>query len=129
MTTLDPSPGITDQDQPELPLEYGPPVVRPPADTRLDQLAAEYASLKPLADEYAARLKTIIDGIKSELVTLHPDQREIMLVGTTVAEPLRLEAVTSWRLDTKTFKGAQPELYVQYARQSTSWRLSQMKQA
>jgi hypothetical protein len=103
------------------------PVVRPDPDTRLDQLAAEYAALKPLADEYAARLKTIIDGIKAELVQLHPDQREIVLVGSTVSTPLRLEAVSCWRLDTQTLKAEQPGIYVRFAKQSTSWRLSQVK--
>lgn len=103
------------------------PVVRPDPDTRLDQLAAEYASLKPLADEYVARLKTIIDGIKAELVALYPEQSEIVLVGSTVPLPLRLEAVTQWRLDTKTLKKDKPEIYVRFAKQSTSWRLCQVK--
>jgi hypothetical protein len=104
-----------------------PPVVRPAPDTRLDQLAAEYASIKPLADEYTARLKTITDGIKTELVALHPDREEILLVGSTVPLPLRLEAVSSWRLDSKTLKKEKPEVWVRFARQSTSWRLSQQK--
>lgn len=128
MTTLDPVPGIADQEnQPELPLEYGPPVVRPPADTRLDQLAAEYASLKPLADEYKARLKTIVDGIKSELVQLHPNQSEILLIGTTTPLPLRVQAVTKWQLDTKALKAENPGLYVAYARRATSWELRQVE--
>lgn len=105
------------------------PVVRPDPDTRLDQLAAEYYALKPLADEYAARLKTITDGIKAELVELHPDQREILLVGSTVPTPLRLEAVQQWRLDSKNLKQERPELWVRFARQSTLWRLCQLKQA
>ena len=104
-----------------------PPVVRPEPDTRLDQLVAEYHSLKPLADEYKARLETIINGIKTELVALHPDREEILLVGSTVPMPLRLEAVSSWRLDTKTLKKEKPEVWVRFARQSTSWRLSQQK--
>lgn len=134
MTTTDPAPELTPGERELLDLMVeaanrpaSPPVVRPDPDTRLDQLAAEYASLKPLADEYAARLKTIIDGIKAELVALHPDQSEITLIGSTVPDALRLEAVTSWRLDSKTFKKDKPEIWVRYAKQSTSWRLSQMK--
>ena len=103
------------------------PVVRPEPDTRLDQLAAEYAALKPLADEYAARLKTITDGIKSELAQLHPGETEILLVGSTTPTPLRMLAVTQWRLDTKRLKSEQPNIYVRFAKQSTSWQLRQVE--
>jgi hypothetical protein len=109
--------------------EFSPPVVRPDSDTRLDQLVAEYELTKPLADEYTAKLKGIVDGIKAELVERHPEQREIVLVGTTATNPLRLEAVQRWQLDTKKLKSERPELYVSYAYQATSWRLCQMKQA
>lgn len=103
------------------------PVVRPEPDTRLDQLAAEYAALKPLADEYRARLETIVSGIKTELAQLHPGETEVLLVGSTVPTPLRLQAVTQWRLDTKKLKAEQPNIYVRFAKQSTSWRLDQVK--
>ena len=115
MTAADPVPLLT------------APVVRPEPDTRLDQLLAEYAALKPQADEYAARLKTVSDGIKAELVERHPDQREILAAGSAGTTPLRLEAVVQWRLDTTKLKAARPEIYAAYARQSTSWRLSQLK--
>lgn len=107
----------------------GPTVVRPDTDTRLDQLAAEYAALKPLTDEYAARLKAITDGIKAELTALHPDQSEILLIGSTVDTPLRLEAITNWRLDSTKLKSDNPNLWVRYAKQSTSWRLSRVRQS
>jgi hypothetical protein len=104
-----------------------PPVVRPEPDTRLDQLVAEYHSLKPLADEYRTRLETIKSGIKAELHGLHPDREEILLIGSTVPDPLRLQAVSKWTLDTKTLKKERPELWVRFAKQSTSWELRQVK--
>jgi predicted phage-related endonuclease len=102
-------------------------VVRADPDTRLDQLLAEYATVKPIADEYAAKIKGITDGIKAELVTLHPDQREITVVGSVLADPLRLEAVQKWGLDTKRLKTEKPDIYVRYAKQRTEWRLCRVK--
>lgn len=110
-------------------LDSLPPVVRPDPETRLDQLLAEYATVKPLADKYAAQIKAITDGIKSELTTLHPERTEIMVVGDALANPLRLEAVQQWRIDTPRLKAEKPELYVRFAKQSTTWRLSQVKQS
>ena len=103
------------------------PVVRPEPDTRLDQLLAEYATVKPLADEYAARLKAVTDGIKAELIERHPGEREILAVGPAGTSPLRLEAIEQWRLDTKGLKKDKPEIYVRFARKLTSWRLSALK--
>ena len=118
MTEVAPSPD---------PAVFTAPVVRPDPDTRLDQLAAEYAALKPLADEYLARLEGIKTSIKSELVQLHPGESEIVLVGSTVPLPLRVKAVTKWSLDTKRLKAEKPDIYVRFAKQSTSWELRQVK--
>lgn len=98
-------------------------VVKPQPDSRLDQLAAEYAALKPLADEYAARLKAITDGLKRELTTAAPGQTEVLLTSSYLVAPLQLQAVTKWALDTKALKAKDPETYVRWARQSTSWTL------
>ena len=124
MTTPD---ATAEAPEPDLAQDYLPPVVRPEADTRLDQLVAEYHSLKPLVDDYVDRLETIKTGIKSELRTLHPDRTEILLIGSTIGDPLRLEAVSKWGLDTKTLKAAEPAIYARFARQSTSWYLRQVK--
>lgn len=124
MTTPD---ATAETPPPDPAQDYLPPVVRPDADTRLDQLVAEYHSLKPLADEYAERLETIKTGIKAELRGLHPDRTEILLIGSTTGDPLRLEAVTKWGLDTRKLKETEPETYARFARQSTSWYLRQVK--
>lgn len=98
-------------------------VVKPEPDSRLDQLAAEYAALEPLAKQYAARLKEITDGIKSELATAAPGQTEMLLTSSYLAKPLQLQAVTKWTLDTKALKATDPETYVRWAKRSTSWTL------
>lgn len=111
-----------------LPTQPPPPVppttVTPPPDSRLDQLAAEYAALKPLADEYAERLKTITDGIKAELTTAAPGATSIVLSSSYLSRPLRLQAVTRMQFDSTRLKKEHPEVWQLFAKASTSWRLA-----
>ena len=104
-----------------------PPVVRADPESRLDQLVAEYALIKPKADEYAAKLKTLTDGIKTELTTRHPGREEIILVGTGLAEPLVCKAVVQWRLKSDTLKKLDPVMWARCANKITMWKLSRMK--
>lgn len=99
------------------------PTITPEPDSRLDQLAAEYAALEPLATEYAARLAAIKNGIKAELATAAPEQQKILLRSSHLAAPLKLEARTSARLDTKALKRELPGVYAHYATASTTWYL------
>lgn len=103
------------------------PTVQPPADSRLDQLTAEYVALKPLADEYAARLKAITDGIKAELSTAAPGATKVVLHSSYLEKPLQLSARAEWRLDSKRLKRDKPEIWVDFAYQQTSWRLEQVR--
>ncbi|WP_428964128.1 hypothetical protein [Micromonospora fluostatini] len=91
--------------------------------SRLDDLLAAYAVLKPAADEAAARLKTVTDAIKAELTTALPDVQRIEVAHGSLAQPLRLTYVDSWRLDTKALKAEMPEVYVRYARKGGKWDL------
>ena len=102
------------------------PIVNPDPQSRLDALAARYAALKPQADALTEQLKTVTDAIKTELTTLHPQATSLLLTSPHLGAPLSLSAVESWRLDTRKLKAEQPELYVTYARKSTSWRLAAM---
>lgn len=95
--------------------------VRP--DSRLEQLLAVYAELKPQADETATRLKGITDAIKSELQASHPHAQRVEVAHPALPEALRLSYVESWRLDTKQLKADKPEVYVAYAQKSGSWQL------
>lgn len=101
-----------------------PRTVTPDPDSRLAQLQEMYGPAKEAADAAAEQLKTITDALKAELRDAAPDAEAIELDGPV---PLRLAARSSWRLDVKALKAADPETYVQYARQSTSWVLTEVR--
>lgn len=104
-----------------------PAQVVPEPDTRLDQLAAEYAALKPLADEYAARLKAITDGIKAELSTAAPGETKVLLHSSYLAKPLQLSARFERRVNAKKLQAELPDIYEQYAPLGAHWRLEQVR--
>lgn len=97
--------------------------VTPNPDTRLEQLAAQYDQAKAEADKAAGALKAITDAIKVELTLSAPGQNSIDLASDLLAQPLRLMAIESWRVDAKKLKAEDPETYVRYAKKSTSWSL------
>jgi hypothetical protein len=100
-----------------------PGVVQPEPDSRLAQLCARYDAAKIAADDAAGYLKSITDGIKVELAEAAPGETRVDLVHPALTAPLRLQAKTTWRLDTPRFRAEQPETYVRYAKQSVSWEL------
>jgi hypothetical protein len=100
-----------------------PPVVAAEPGSRLEALLAEYERLKPLTDAAVAQLKTVTDGIKVEVTAAAPDAATVDITSPALGTPLRLQARTSWRLDTKRMKAENPLLYVAYAVQSTAWEL------
>jgi hypothetical protein len=91
--------------------------------SRLDDLLATYADLKPRVDELAGRLKAVSDGIKAELQAQAPEAQRVDVAHDALAQPLRLSYVESWRLDTKQLKAEQPETYVRYAIKGGKWEL------
>ena len=95
--------------------------------TRLEQLQAEFASAKAAKDEAEARLKTITDGIKTELQTAVPNLTAIDLRGAEGVPTLELRYVESWRVDSTKLKREDPETYVRYAKKSGSWRLAEQR--
>ncbi|GLW32252.1 hypothetical protein [Actinoplanes regularis] len=103
------------------------PSVQPEPGSRLDDLLAAYAELKPRADELATRLKTITDAIKAELTAARPGAQYIGVDHPALVQPLRLTYVESWTLDSKRLKAENPELYVTYARKGGSWQLRGVK--
>lgn len=102
-----------------------PPVVRPEPDSRLDALAAEYAQLQPQVQALTERLKTVTDGIKTELAMTGAETT--LLASPHLPELLRLSRVMSWRLDSKRLKAEHPQTWAQYARKSLSWRLDRVE--
>lgn len=103
-----------------------PATVRPEPDSRLDQLSAQYDLVKAEAEKAAGALKAVTDAIKLELSQLAPDATSVDLDSDHLARPLRLNAVTSWRVDANKLKAEDPETYVRYAKQSTAWTLKQV---
>jgi hypothetical protein len=103
-----------------------PVVVTAEPGSRLEALLAEYERLKPLADAAAAQLKTLTDAIKLDATTAAPNAPTVDLTSPVLSTPLRVQAKTSWRLDTKRMKQEHPLLYVTYAYQSTAWELRQI---
>lgn len=91
--------------------------------SRLDALLATYAELKPKVDEMAGRLKGVTDAIKNELQASAPAAQKVDVDHPSLAQPLRLSYVESWRLDAKTLKAERPEVYVAYAQKSGAWQL------
>lgn len=98
-------------------------VVTPDADTRLAQLVAQYDLAKAEAAKADEALKAITDGIKAELINAAPGREDIRLESPELVKPLRLFAVSSWRIDARKLKAEAPEVYVRYAKQSTAWQL------
>ncbi|HEX6871069.1 MAG TPA: hypothetical protein VF163_08225 [Micromonosporaceae bacterium] len=95
--------------------------------SRLEDLLATYAHLKPQVDELTGRLKSITDAIKAELVAANPDATRIAVDSAALAAPLRVSYVESWRLDSKRLKAEAPETYVRYAVKSGHWEMRETK--
>lgn len=91
--------------------------------SRLEDLLATYAHLKPQADEAASRLKAVTDAIKVELTTAVPDAPRIDVAHEALPQALRLSYVESWTLDSKRMKAEDPATYVRFARKGGSWQL------
>lgn len=114
---------------PDAPAASAPPpppqqtVVNPEPESRLDQLAARYATLKPQLTELKEQLEVVTEAIKAELTRAHPTSTDLLLTSPWLTSPLQLQQVTSWRLASTKLKAEQPALWVQYAAPSTSWTL------
>ena len=103
-----------------------PATVWAPQGSRLAQLAAEYAQVKPAADAASARLREIGEAIKVELRDREPYATAIHLIGVGLACPLVLRAKTSWRVDVKRLREYEPATYVKWARSHTVWELREV---
>lgn len=110
-----------------------PPLfITPPDGSALAILQAQYADAKAAADEAAARLKAITDGIKNEMYRLAngdsestPDTK--MELAPAYGPALRLSYVFSNRFSTPKFRADFPELADKYTTQSGAWVLTQVK--
>lgn len=101
----------------------GPVVIAAGSGSRLEALAEAYALAKPAADAAKAHLDSITDAIKVELANTAPGATKIDLTSPALDGPLRMQAKTTWRLDSKKLKEQAPAVYAQYAVQNTYWEL------
>lgn len=104
----------------------GGAVVKPRGRSRLEQFAALYDEAHAEKEAAEKKLKAITDAIKIELTNAAPGETSVDLVSDALIKPLRLLQVTSWRIDTATMKAEEPELYVRFAKQSSTWKLSRI---
>lgn len=98
-------------------------VVTAPADSRLEQLAAQYDLAKAEKDKAEEALKAITDAIKLELTNAAPGATSVDLHSDQLTRPLRLQAISSWRINTEKLKSEQPLIYASYAKPSVAWQL------
>ena len=102
--------------------------ITPEPGSRLVQLQALYLSTKAAADEATAQHKAVTDAIKAELAGSARDgATAITLPPHGDAPALSLTYTETWRFDSKSFKAADPDTYVRYAKKSGSWTLRQVK--
>ncbi len=95
--------------------------------SRLEDLLATYDHLKAQADEAAERFETVKTAIKVELAAAAPGVAQVDVAHQSLAQPLRLSWVESWRLDARRMKVDDPATYVQYAVKGGSWQLRGVK--
>lgn len=102
------------------------PTIIPEPESRLAQLVGQYDMAKAESEKAAEALKAITDGIKYELTAAAPGETSIEVASPDLAQPLRVVAVTKWLVDGPKLKATDPETYVRYAKQSTSWTLKRV---
>lgn len=98
------------------------PVVNPEPNSRLEQLAAEYALLKPQVD----RMEEVKTAIKAELAKhLTPGQTSVLLTCWALDQPLRMHHVAEgWRIDAKAMRASDPHTFARWAtRRKGYWEL------
>lgn len=105
-----------------------PVIVQAEPGSRLDQLSARWAALKPAVDAAQAELKELTDAIKVELAQARPDAEDIRLTAGHIAGALRFYAKPDPRFNSRKFKAEQPEMYEKYyERDRTAWELRQTR--
>lgn len=102
------------------------PVVTAQSGSRLEQLAAEYERAHTAASSAKKILEDVVNAIKVELTNAQPGQPKVDFHSTALEKPLRMTAVTSWRVNTDKLKAEHPLVYVACARQGTTWKLGQV---
>jgi hypothetical protein len=90
---------------------------------RLAQLTALYDAAKNAADDAAAALKAVTDGIKAEVAEAVPGGTDFTIVSGDLALPLTLKLVRSERVDTKLLRAMLGDRYSSVCKMSQAWTL------
>lgn len=101
-------------------------VIRAQPGSRLEALAQTYDDVKKRADALNEQLEAYKTSLKTELRALAPNASDIYLSVEGLDQLLRLHAKSTWRVDVKGLKAADPHTYVRWAKQGTSWELQQV---
>lgn len=107
--------------QPPPPVQV--PVVAAAPDSRLEQLLALYSQYKPLADDYAQKLKAVTDGIKVELTLAAPGHNKVKVDSPELERPLQLTAVEKTYVDSKRMRIEDPALFKAWSKVTVTWEL------
>jgi hypothetical protein len=99
------------------------------ADTlpRLAQLCAVYDIAKRAADDAAAALKVVTDGIKVEASAAVPGGTDFTIVSGALDHPLTLQLVQSQRVDTALLRTMLGEKYHSVCKPSSAWVLKRKR--
>ena len=97
------------------------PVVKPTADSKLEQLVASYEDVKAKAKEYEMRLEALKNAIKVEMVSAAPGHNRIRLESPYLNTPYRLVAKPMRRLNGTAFKASRPDIWEEFAETKISW--------
>lgn len=86
--------------------------------TEMTSKVRELKELKALADELAAEIATIEDAIKAEMTARNTEEMAVDVYK------VRWTTITGTRFDSTAFKKAQPDLYGQYLKATTTRRFT-----
>lgn len=107
------------------------PTVVPAPDSRLGQLLAEFAELKPTFDAAEKRMKELKDGIKYEVhqAVMQPDGTvpELINIDATDVPPFELAWVPKRELDVSRIKKERPDIYAFFLASKGAWYLRKAK--
>lgn len=93
-------------------------------DDTLAGLRIEYDAAKAAAASATERLEAVKAKLKVRMAVEGATRTELQVPGY---RPLTLTYSEKWTLDSKAIKAEQPLIYVQYAKQGSSWTLAEAK--
>lgn len=97
--------------------------VEPERDSRLEQLLAQYDAVKSAAEEAKKRFEDLKAEIKNELSFAAPGQQKVRVESTYLNQSLQMICRGAWKLDSRSLKAEEPDVWVRYAERKFTWYL------